>query len=496
MSYVYDPLLGNQLVPTSSSSGGGAVIGPGSSTIGDIVIFNNATGNMVSDSGYAFPIPPEAGGTGIANNAASTITITGNFPATFTLTNTTGVTFPTSGTLATTAQLPTLPLGPSHGGTGIANNAASTLTISGNFGTTLTVTALTAVTLPTSGTLATTSQLPSLPLSPSNGGTGVNNGTSTITLGGNLTTSGAFATTFTMTAGTSVTFPTAGTLATTSQLPSITATQYDVLVGGAANAIVSVGPGSAGQVFQSAGNAAPPAYSTATYPLVGTSTGSLLRADGTNWSATTSTYPATNAVNTLLYASSANVMAALATADSGVLNTSASGVPSITAYPEILGLGIGVSPGSTAGLTFDATNWLDAYATGTFTPTFALTTPGTSSFTYTTQIGRYTKIGPAVFIIYRVTLSAYSQGTGSGSLSLASLPFTEANVTNQKGTFASVMQQLTFEASVLWYTSSVIANATYAEVEGSKSASAQTVFPAGNIAATSAISCSGWYSTD
>ncbi len=52
------------------------------------------------------------------------------------------------------------------------------------------------------------------------GGTGVNNGTSTITLGGSLTTSGAFDSTFTMTGVTGVTFPTSGTLATTSQLPT------------------------------------------------------------------------------------------------------------------------------------------------------------------------------------------------------------------------------------------------------------------------------------
>jgi hypothetical protein len=49
----------------------------------------------------------------------------------------------------------------------------------------------------------------------------------------------------------------------------------------------------------------------------------------TNWS--TSTYPATNAVNTLLYASSTNVMGALATANNGVLITSSGGVPSISA---------------------------------------------------------------------------------------------------------------------------------------------------------------------
>lgn len=44
---------------------------------------------------------------------------------------------------------------PSQGGTGVANNAASTITISGSFGTTFTLTATTALTLPTSGTLAT-----------------------------------------------------------------------------------------------------------------------------------------------------------------------------------------------------------------------------------------------------------------------------------------------------------------------------------------------------
>ena len=44
-------------------------------------------------------------------------------------------------------------LSPASGGTGVANNAASTLTISGNFPTTLTVGASTSVTLPSSGSL-------------------------------------------------------------------------------------------------------------------------------------------------------------------------------------------------------------------------------------------------------------------------------------------------------------------------------------------------------
>jgi hypothetical protein len=46
-------------------------------------------------------------------------------------------------------------IGPAYGGTGIANNAASTVTISGNFATTLTVSGTTTLTLPTTGTVTT-----------------------------------------------------------------------------------------------------------------------------------------------------------------------------------------------------------------------------------------------------------------------------------------------------------------------------------------------------
>lgn len=52
------------------------------------------------------------------------------------------------------------------------------------------------------------------------GGTGVNNGASTLTMAASHTLSGAFASTFTFTGVTGVTFPTSGTLATTTQLPT------------------------------------------------------------------------------------------------------------------------------------------------------------------------------------------------------------------------------------------------------------------------------------
>lgn len=66
---------------------------------------------------------------------------------------------PTFGSVSLTADVSGV-LGPANGGTGIANNAASTLTISGAFASTFTITGVTSVTFPTSGTLATTAQLP------------------------------------------------------------------------------------------------------------------------------------------------------------------------------------------------------------------------------------------------------------------------------------------------------------------------------------------------
>jgi len=106
--------------------------------------------------------------------------------------------------------------------------------------------------------------------------------------------------------------------------------------------------GASGTVLQGQGIGTANAFSTATYPGTATGTGTILRADGTNWAATTSTYPNTNAVNTLLYASSANAMAALATANSGVLTTSSSGVPSIdTTNFSVLTTGVQVKGNNT-----------------------------------------------------------------------------------------------------------------------------------------------------
>jgi hypothetical protein len=82
-------------------------------------------------------------------------------------------------------------------------------------------------------------------IDPTYGGTGVNNTGKTITLGGNLTTSGAFATTLTATGITSLTMPTSGTLATTSdKLSAFAATTSAELLG-----VISDETGSGSLVF-------------------------------------------------------------------------------------------------------------------------------------------------------------------------------------------------------------------------------------------------------
>lgn len=67
-------------------------------------VFTDASKGLVSTG----TLGADQGGTGVANNAAMTVTGSGNFAYTRTLTGTTNVTFPTTGTLATLAGTETL----------------------------------------------------------------------------------------------------------------------------------------------------------------------------------------------------------------------------------------------------------------------------------------------------------------------------------------------------------------------------------------------------
>lgn len=250
----------------------------------------------------------------------------------------------------------------------------------------------------TLGTIGTGTWQASI-VSPIYGGTGVNNGSSTLTLGGNHSLIGAFASNFTFSGTTNVTFPTSGTLATTSQLPTPAAltssndTNVTISLGGTpATALlqaVSLTMGWANQLSLTRGgtNASLTAsnggiiYSTASALAVlgGTATAGQMLQSGASttpaWS--TSTYPATNAINTLLYASSANVMTALAASANGVLISNNTNVPSWLANSGTAGFVL--TANSAAPPSWKAVS--TAYAV----PQFTGITSGTG--TYTTPAG-------------------------------------------------------------------------------------------------------------
>jgi hypothetical protein len=267
-----------------------------------------------------------------------------------------------------------------------------------------------------------------------------------LVLGGNLTTagqltfSGAFAATLTFTAPTSVTFPTSGTLATT----------------GSASGTVNSGTINDLAYYASSTNAVSPLATADSGVLVTSSsgvpsilaagtTGQLLQASSAGtpaWS--TTTYPASNAINTLLYASSANVMTALATVTTAVLTTS-SGVPT---WATELSLALG---GTNANLT--ASNGGIVYSTasafailsGTATANQILmsgasTTPAWSTATYpvSTTINQllYSSSANTIAGLATVTTAVLTTSAGvptwATELSLA-LGGTNANLTASNG---------------------------------------------------------------
>ena len=114
--------------------------------------------------------------------------------------------------------------------------------------------------------------------------------------------------------------PSSGTLSSCIGYPATALSGTTTLANGGTNANLTASNG--GIVYSGA---------SAFAVLSGTATAGQLLLSGSSttpaWS--TTTYPTTNAVNTLLYASSANVMDALTTANNGILVTSAGGIPSI-----------------------------------------------------------------------------------------------------------------------------------------------------------------------
>lgn len=96
-------------------------------------------------------------------------------------------------------------------------------------------------------------------------------------------------------------------------------------------------------------------------------TGTLLRGNGTGFIPTTTTYPATDAINTIRFFSSANVAGNIATANNAALYTGATGIPAMTALGNSKILASN-SSGVIAGRSLSVVIQVIT-ATGTYTPT-------------------------------------------------------------------------------------------------------------------------------
>ena len=151
---------------------------------------------------------------------------------------------------------------------------------------------------------------------------------------------------------------------------NLTASNGGIFYSTATAGAILAGTSTAGQILRSGASSAP-SWSTATFPSTATSTGTILRADGTNWVATTATYPTTTTINQLLYSSAADTISGLATVNGGILNAGATGVPALTVTPV---LGVAGTSAGTIGLS-GATSGVVTLQTAAAAGTWSLTLP-------------------------------------------------------------------------------------------------------------------------
>lgn len=84
-------------------------------------------------------------------------------------------------------------------------------------------------------------------------------------------------------------------------------------------------------------------------------------------------------------------------------------------------------------------NTLDDYEEGTFTP-IAIFAAGSGTITYSTQAGRYTKIGNIVF--FSIDLNTLSIALRTGNMTIGGLPFTSSSVVPESSIYVGLALNL------------------------------------------------------
>jgi hypothetical protein len=156
---------------------------------------------------------------------------------------------------------------------------------------------------------------------------------------------------------------------------------------------------------------------------------------------------------------------------------------------------VDISAASSGQIKFPATqnastdgNTLDDYEEGTFTPILAATGGGTA--TYSAQVGRYRKIGSFVCVWARVNLATV--GTLSGSIVVASLPFTSQNATNYFSLGTILLENTVFSGSP---TAFINPNDTNAYIISSVSGAGSSLLNATGLTSSTTVTITICYHT-
>jgi len=225
-----------------------------------------------------------------------------------------------------------------------------------------------------------------------------------------------------------------------------TYTAHGVLIGEGSSSIVATSAGTAGQVLTSGGAGADPTWTTATFPATAGATGTILRSNGTNWVASTDTYPNTSTAGALIAATATNVIGEIADVATGqVLMSGGVGViPAYSGSPSVSG-------SITAGTSITAT-------LGNITATNGNLSLGTAGNKIVIATGSNASVGtssamsgnPGAVVVATTACSAtakvfYSRATAGGTLG-------NVSITAQDGTGFTLTSTSTNETSTFnWW---------------------------------------------
>ncbi len=210
-------------------------------------------------------------------------------------------------------------------------------------------------------------------------------------------------------------------------------------------------------------------FTTATYPGVATSTGTILRADGTNWVQSTATFADTYSASTILYSNGTNTVTGLTTANSAALVTNSSGVPawsgSMTNGQLIIGSTSATPTAATltAGTGISITNGAGSITISSSTSGMTWTTVSGTTQSAAVNNGYITNNAGAVTVTLPTTFAAGDaievKGLGAGGWVLAAGTATTirigSSVTSSAGSLTSANQYDTVKVTGL------VANTTW-----------------------------------